>query len=240
VTTVTTRALTIASFVAASHLSSLLPHAAGQSAEPQEASSDAPADDPLDATAAPWSFSLSGYTVNPPDDDAYVQAVARADRAVLHLEARHNYEDLHTTSLFVGANLDLGGLIGDLGEKWGLELLAVPMVGAIGGDTDGFAPGLELDVTWKWLEFWSESEYVFDLHDGGDSFFYAWNELTIGPLQWLRFGLVAQRTRVYQMDLEVDRGLMLTLSHGPVTASFYWFNPDRDEPYGAFSLGFAF
>ena len=190
-----------------------------------------------DAAAAPkWAFDLSALTIDPPHDGAYVATVLRADREELHLEGRWNYEDRHTGSLFAGWNFDWQG-------QWHEDLgfLVVPMAGVVAGDTDGIAPGLEVDVTWGMFELWSESEYVFDLDDSDDNYFYCWNELTAEPFEWLRIGLVAQRTRTYDQELSIDRGLLLGSALGPVSATVYWFNPDDgSESYVTFSLAFAF
>jgi murein biosynthesis integral membrane protein MurJ len=48
-----------------------------------------------------------------------------------------------------------------------------------------------------------------------DDFFYSWSELTLAPFDELRIGLVTQRTRVYETDRNVQRGLL---------AGFSWFN----------------
>ena len=81
-----------------------------------------------------WSFSASAYAYIVPDDRDYVQPTVTADRGWLHLEARYNYEDFNTGSLWVGYNLSAG-------EKVTLEF--TPMLGAVVGDTDGVAPGLQ-------------------------------------------------------------------------------------------------
>lgn len=183
-----------------------------------------------------WGFDLSGFTVDPPHDDAYAATVLRADHDELHLEGRWNYEDLHTGSLFAGWNLEWQGLWHEQ-----LDVRVVPMAGVVGGDTHGLAPGLLMDVSWGVFELWSESEYVIDLDDGDDSYFYVWNELSVAPVEWLRFGLVAQRTRAYDQELSIDRGLLLGGSLGPATATVYWFNPDDGgESYFTFALAFSF
>ncbi len=192
------------------------------------------ADTPEEAPAAEekaWSWDLTGYWVDPPEDDAYGSAILRADRGVLHLEARYNYEAIDTGSLFAGRTFSWEGEVG---------FSLVPMVGAVFGHTQGVAPGLELDVRWKILEFYVESEYVFDVEGRDDSFFYAWSELTATPVEWLSFGLVGQRTRAYDTDVEVDRGLLVRVYVKSVTATVYVFNLDTDDPYVMVGIGISF
>jgi hypothetical protein len=71
--------------------------------------------------AASWSFSTSPYTYIAPGSD-YVQPTITADRQWLHLEARYNYEDLETGSLWVGYNFSVGDKI---------KLDITPMLGGV-------------------------------------------------------------------------------------------------------------
>lgn len=178
-----------------------------------------------------WAFDLTGYFVDPPDDDPYGSAILRADRGALHLEARYNYEDLDTGSLWGGWTLAWSGEV---------EVSVVPMLGAVFGHTQGVAPGLELDVVWKALELYVEAEYVFDVDGQDDSYFYMWAEFTVSPTEWLSLGLVAQRTRAYDTDVEVDRGLLVGFHVRSVSATVYVFNLDRDDPYVMIGVGISF
>jgi hypothetical protein len=184
-----------------------------------------------EAEAKTWAFDLTGYWTDPPEDDAYGSAILRADRGPLHLEARYNYEGIDTGSVFAGWTFSWSGEV---------EFSLVPMLGAVFGHTQGVAPGLELDLTWKILEFYVEAEYVFDVEGTDDSFFYAWSELTASPVEWLSFGLVAQRTRVFDTDVDVDRGLLVRVYVKSVTATVYVFNLDTDDPYVMLGVGVSF
>jgi len=167
-----------------------------------------------------WSFSASVYTYFVPDDDDYAQPTVTIDRGWLHLEARYNYEDLETGSAWVGYNL--GG-----GEKLAWEL--TPMVGGVFGNTTGIAPGYKGSLGWWKLELYSEGEYVFDTDDSSDSFFYNWSELTLAPLDWFRFGLVTQRTRAYETDRDIQRGLLLGFSYRVLDLTTCLFNLDESK-----------
>ncbi len=73
-------------------------------------------------------------------------------------------------------------------------------------------------------------EYVIDTGDSADSFFYNWSELTIAPWDWVRFGMVTQRTRLYESDREIERGLLLGFSYRWLTLTGYLLNPDASRP----------
>lgn len=178
-----------------------------------------------------WSFSASAYTYFVPDDRNYVQPTVTADRGWLHLEARYNYESLDTGSAWVGYNFSGG-------DKLTWEF--TPLLGGVFGDATGIAPGFKASLSWRKLAYYSEGEYVFDTGNSSDSFFYNWSELTLAPVDWFRFGLVTQRTRVYETDRDIQRGVLLGFSHKKVYLSGYLLNPDRDKPTFVLAVGLAF
>ena len=149
------------------------------------------------AVAEDWSFAISGFVFDPPEESAYFSPIFYADRGALHLEARYNYEGLETGSFFIGRNFEVGENV---------TLTAVPMFGLVLGSTQGIAPGAEIEIGWRRLALYAESEYVFDLEEEDESFLYTWLEATVAPSEWLRLGLVAQRTRTYETGLDVQRG----------------------------------
>jgi hypothetical protein len=168
-----------------------------------------------------WSFSASAYTYFAPGIRDYVQPTITADRRWLHLEARYNYEALDAASVWVGYNFSLG-------EKLLLDI--TPMFGGVFGSTTGIAPGLRFSLKWWRLELYAEGEYVFNTRESADSFFYLWSELTVSPVDWLRAGLVAQRTRAYESELDIQRGFLLGLSYKQVEVAGHVFNPDKNPP----------
>jgi hypothetical protein len=178
-----------------------------------------------------WDLSLniSGYLV--PDDRSYAMPTFLADREHLHLEARYNYEDQETGSLWAGYNLSVG-------KKLVLE--ATPMLGAVFGNTTGIAPGYELSLAYKKLALTSEGEYVFDIKNNDNSFLYSWNELVYSPTDWLHAGLVAQRTRAYHTDLDVQRGFSVGVAHKNMDFTVYTFNAGWTDPTIVLDLGFTF
>jgi hypothetical protein len=168
-----------------------------------------------------WSFSASAYTYVVPDSREYVQPNFTADRGWLHLEARYNYEAFDTGSMWIGYNFSGG-------ERLAWEL--TPMLGGVFGDTTGIAPGYEGSLSWWKLELYSEGEFVFDTGNSSESFFYNWSELTLAPLDWFRFGLVTQRTKLYESDHEMQRGVLAGFTYKMIDLSTYVFNPDEDRP----------
>ena len=175
-----------------------------------------------------WSIFASAYTYIVPNGDSYVQPTVTADRGRLHLEGRYNYESQHTGSAWVGVNFAGGDRV-----EWELT----PIFGAVFGEIDGVAPGYKGSVSWRKLSLYSESEYVIDAANTSDSFLYNWSELTYEATEAWRFGLVVQRTRAYQTDRDVQRGLIAGYIYKQAEFTLCVFNPDEDKPTVAFSVG---
>ena len=178
-----------------------------------------------------WSFSLTadGYVV--PHAKFYVSPTGTADRGWLHLEARYNYENLQTGSMWVGRNFSVGHT---------LVFEVTPMIGGVFGNTTGVAPGYEFSLSYKHLEVSSSGEYVFDTKNRNGSFFYSWPQLTYSPLDWLQVGVAAQRTRAYHTSLDTQRGLLVGFSHKEVRFTTYIFNPGGSDQTVVFELAWSF
>jgi len=178
-----------------------------------------------------WSFSAAMYTYLLPDEGNYGQPAFAVDRGWFHVEARYNYEEKETGSVWAGYNFEGGRTV-----AWAIT----PMVGGVFGSLTGVAPGYTGSLSWRRLDFYSEGEYVFDTEQLSDSFFYNWSELAIVPVEWFRFGLVTQRTRVYETDRDLQRGLFVGVGSENVEATTYVFNPDDGEPTVVVALGLSF
>ena len=179
-----------------------------------------------------WKYDITGSYYSFRDQDDFTLAVARADRGAVHLEARVNYEAIDSGSLFVGWKFSGGNKL-----AWELT----PMLGAVFGQKEGIAPGFEASLAYGIADLYTETEYVRDTEVKEDSFTYSWNELGFTPLEWLRFGLVGQRTMVYQSERDIQRGLFVQFLYKKVVLGLYIFNPDdSDNRFAVFSLGAKF
>jgi len=178
-----------------------------------------------------WSFSIAMFGYLVPDEQSYGSPTFTADHHALHLEARYNYEDHQTGSLWGGYNFSVG-------ERVTLEV--TPMFGVVFGQTTGVAPGYNLSIAYWKLELISQGEYVFNTDDHTGSFFYAWNELVYSPTDWFHAGLVAQRTRVYQTPLDVQRGFSVGFSFKRADFTTYVFNAGWTDPTVVLGLTFNF
>jgi len=196
----------------------------------QASASRAPAQSP-NASKNPWAFNFTilGYPI--PNETSYANPTFTADRHWLHLEARYNYENLNTGSLWVGYNFSAG-------KK--LVLNVTPMIGGVFGRTTGIAPGCEASLTYKRVELSISNEYVFDTTSKSGNFYYSWPQITYSPLEWLRVGAVAQHTKAFDTSLDVQRGFLVGISHKHVEFTTYVFNAGWIDPTAVLELGLSF
>jgi hypothetical protein len=187
------------------------------------------------AWAQTWSVRAAAATYFLPDDDNYVQPTVAVDRDALHLEGRYNYEDRNSVSGFIGWNFEVG-------NKVKLEL--TPMFGGVAGDTNGVMPAVELTLSFSRFEVYSEGEYVIDVPHARNKFLYNWSEVSVWATDWLRAGLVTQRTRTLRLpkafERDIQRGLLAGVSIGKIEGAFYLFNPGSDDSYIVASVGVSF
>ena len=165
------------------------------------------------------------------EDDFFILPVLRFDKNWLHLEARYNYEDKKTTSLWGGYNFSGGNK---------LEYQFTPMVGIVAGELNGMAPGLEMTIGFKSFELYSESEYFLDFNNSEDNFLYTWTDLTWSPFEWGWIGISGQRSRLYETDVDIQRGLLAGGGFRNWEFSGYLYNPATDDTYIIASISWSF
>jgi hypothetical protein len=178
-----------------------------------------------------WEFALTAYPTNVRGGESYTSAIGAADRGPLHLEARYNYESIGARSAYVGWTFSGGDAL-----TWEVT----PLIGGAWGTTEAIVPAVEASVAWQRLDFYIEAEYVRDHHDQHDSYLYAWSELGFRPIEPLRLGLAAQRTRTYGGNRDIQRGPFVQVTWRRVTIGAFWFNPGSSEQVFVASIGAAF
>ena len=172
--------------------------AAGATAQEAPPVANPPAAKEPEAESSSWEFGLSGALYVLPDEADFVQPTFKADRGLSPFR-----DPVQLRGPRLGVLLRRGELRAR-GDK--VKLALTPMVGGLVGQTDGIIPALEADLTVGPFEAYGEAEYVFDLNDSSSKYFYMWSELSVWPTEWLRAGMVTQRTRVYQTERDIQRG----------------------------------
>jgi hypothetical protein len=178
----------------------------------------------------PWEFTPSLLTILFRDTIALWNPALTADHGKLHLEARYQWEDWRTASLWAGYNFGFGEVV---------QVVLTPMAGAVFGTINGLSPGLLVVAEWRSLSLFSSSQRFLDLEGRSGDFTFIWNELAV-DLDHLIIGIVAQRTRAFDSPLDVQRGLLLKREQGNLTFGMYLFNIGWTDPTVAFTLSYGF
>jgi hypothetical protein len=170
----------------------------------------------LETDSAEWTFSVEADYYIFPTDANILPIIFTADKGILHLEARYNYEDRYSASV-------LGGLNFSFGKK--LNVVLTPVGGIVFGRLNAAIAGLETDLNYKRLNFNSQSEWVIDFSGKEGNYIYTFMQLGMGVTSNLVLGLTAQRTRLYQTNVDLQRGVFAEYSFGKLNLSFSYFNP---------------
>jgi hypothetical protein len=178
-----------------------------------------------------WEFLATGYWNAPRGGDAYASGIVTAGHGALHLEARANYEAVHSQSAFIGWTFSFGDAV---------KVEATPIVGFAGNALRGPIAGVEASIAAGKFDYYIEAEYVRDRSAREASYTYAWSEFGYRPVEALRLGLAVQRTRIYGGDRDFQTGPFAQFSWGKATLGAYLFNPGSSEQVVIVSLGAAF
>ncbi|OQP46842.1 hypothetical protein A4H97_04785 [Niastella yeongjuensis] len=185
----------------------------------------------IDSASTAWKFSAWAEMFIIPGEEDFFNPTFYARHKNLHLEGRYNYEDRNTASFWAGRRFKFGE---------GVNFVFVPMAAVVIGNTNGMAPGLEMEIMYRKFDFYAESEYVFDFESKEDNFFYMYSELAIRPIKPIRTGLIAQRTKLIETDFEIQHGLFAEYYFGRCRAGVFYFNPFGSENFwiASFSVDF--
>ncbi len=185
---------------------------------------------PADSSASALSVSATGYYYFfPGSSNNTLTLIGYLDYTSFHLEPRYNYEAQNAGSVFAGWKFAVEGKV---------SFAATPMIGVVFGSLKGYAPGLELELSYKAFDFYSESEYVIDQSGKENNFFYTWTEFGFSPVETFRTGISVQRTRLYQTSLDLQRGVFAEYSFWKLTAGVHYFNPFTSDYFFIASLNF--
>ncbi len=85
-------------------------------------------------------------------------------------EARYNFDDIETFSLYAGKKFS---------KKGNFSYSATPMIGGLVGRMNGASVGMNMEADFQKLFFTCQSQYSFSLEDRENKFFFNWSELGI-------------------------------------------------------------
>lgn len=146
-----------------------------------------------------------------------------------YLEARFNYEDDKTMSLYFGK-----AYIHD--KKVYYEF--IPMIGLVYGQMMGISPGFNLKIDYKRFTSSTQCQYTFDLKDKDNSFFWDWSNFYIKINKNIALGCAIQINRSKSGDNFVHYSPALRFEHNSFIFEANAFN--FWEKYPLWSFGFEY
>ena len=139
-----------------------------------------------------------------------------------YAEARYNYDELNTFSLYAGRTFS--------GER-SLTYSITPMIGGMAGKSRGGSLALNTEFDFRGFNFSSQSQYSVNADSRMSNYFFSWSELSYQPLDWLYAGVSLQNTQVYRTATLTEPGLLIGLSYKQWSFPVYSFNPFENERY---------
>lgn len=144
-------------------------------------------------------------------------------------QARYNYEEARTFSLFAGKAFK-----GKRVVFWSLT----PMLGVSLGCFKGLSAALNIDLEYNDFFLSAQTQYSRSVKHDGDYFLYSWSEAGYQCLNWLYAGVSFQHTQSFSSDKLLEPGVLVGFTFKKFTLPVYAFNPLSRNSY--FIIGCSF
>jgi hypothetical protein len=157
------------------------------------------------------------HVVSPGQPYLYMPVMQYKHPKKWYAEARYNYEDMETFSLYLGKTITV--------EKNDLKGSFVPMLGGSVGRFNGISTGLNIDMEYNKFFFSSQSQYSRSTNQYGEYFTYSWSEVGYQSFKWLYAGLSVQHTHDRVLGNDLQPGVMIGFTFKKFTIPVYTFEP---------------
>ncbi|WP_205513728.1 hypothetical protein [Longitalea arenae] len=156
------------------------------------------------------------HVVSPGQPGLYMPLMQYQHARNWYAEARYNYEDAETFSLYLGKAFTGGNA---------LNYSFIPMFGGSLGRFKGLSTGLNIDMEYDKFFFSSQSQYSVPTDGYEQYFLYSWSELGYQGLRWLYAGVSVQHTHDRAAGNVWQPGMMMGFSFKRFTIPVYTFEP---------------
>ncbi len=167
------------------------------------------------------------YYIKSGDGAAVVPMAHYTTRNNWYGEARYNYDEDQTFSLYAGKTF-----VG----KGDFAYAATPLVGGLIGKMNGGSLGMNIDLDYQHLFFSTQSQYTFSLQEKMNKYFFSWTELGYQATSWMYGGLAFQQTNGYGAEGKLEPGCMLGFSVKNWTVPLYVFSRRSGDAYFVLSV----
>ena len=148
-----------------------------------------------------------------------------------YLEARYNYENLNTASLYFGRSFAFD-------KKAFIEI--TPMLGGVVGATNGISPAFNLFLGYKSFSSVTQCQYTIDLKDTKNSFFWDWTNFYFTFSDHFALGGAVQMLIPQSGKGIYNVGPMVRLSYDRLAAEMYVYNFWLHQPTYALAIQYSF
>jgi len=146
-----------------------------------------------------------------------------------YVEARYNYEEMNTASLYVGKTFEHETLMS--------YCSITPIAGIVAGTFKGGAIGANVELDYRRIIFSSQSQYTFSIENRTTNFVYSWSDLSYRIKRWLSAGVSLQQTNIYSYTGTFEKGVLITLQYNKsLSFPVYMFNPSTNARYFVFGM----
>lgn len=160
---------------------------------------------------------VENYSIlNPGNEYVWMPVVHYTGSKKFYAEARYNYEDINTASVYAGRSFKGG-------KKTAFTI--TPMAGVVFGKYNGVSAGANSEIDIAGFNFCSQLQYTVNIKNNMENFFYNWAEVSHTFLKKMYGGISIQQTMLHKTQLVNEAGLLLGFSAGKITIPLYVFNP---------------
>jgi hypothetical protein len=156
------------------------------------------------------------HVVNTAQPYLFMPVMQYQHRRKWYAEARYNYDDAETFSLYLGRAITGGKR---------LNYSLVPMLGGSIGRFNGLSTGLNIELELNKFFFCSQSQYSRSTSGYGEYFVYNWSEVGYQSLKWLYAGLSVQHTHDGVTGNDLQPGFMVGFTFERFSIPIYTFDP---------------
>lgn len=147
-------------------------------------------------------------------------------------EARYNYEEQKTFSIYAGRKFS--------GQYKKLSYSLTPIMGAVMGELDGASAGVNVSAELRDFFFSSQSQYTFSPNDPACDFLFRWSELGYEVSSWFYLGLSMQHTRMLHTHSDLfEHGAVIGFEFGNWTIPIYSFSTFNRGRYFVLGINFG-
>lgn len=153
---------------------------------------------------------------------ALVSKVYYQDSRNWYGEARYNYEEEQSLSLYAGKTFS---------REDSLSYSFTPLAGIVVGKFRGGSIGMNIALEYRKFIFSSVLQYTRSIENKNSNFLFSWSELGYQVTSYFYAGLTVQQTSLYQTACKWEPGIQVGLSYRKWVFPFYAFSPMDHKRY---------